>query len=223
MRKVFLDNLPTYEYNGRTNIYDWGKSIGYSIKFIYDDVEGEVKITDYDNLNKKLTIEYLDGDFKIGIKNFKKCKLWAILVNRTNSFKIELFTNFKDDKRDITITDREYRIVERKDGKGQNRKWYKYTCNKCGWTEGWMEEWNLKAGNGCVCCGIRPQVIVQGINDIPTTAPELVKFFQGGYDEAKLYTKGSSQKIKPICPDCGTIKDSYLSINSNLNSIQSKK
>ena len=35
----------------------------------------------------------------------------------------------------------------------------------------------------------------------------MIPYFQGGYDEAKLYTSGSGQKIFPRCPDCGRISD----------------
>lgn len=41
----------------------------------------------------------------------------------------------------------------------------------------------------------------------------MVKYFQGGEDEAEQYTKGSGQKIYPICPDCGKIKNERLGIN----------
>jgi len=35
----------------------------------------------------------------------------------------------------------------------------------------------------------------------------MIPYFQGGCDEAKLYTSGSSKKIYPVCPDCGRVKD----------------
>ena len=35
----------------------------------------------------------------------------------------------------------------------------------------------------------------------------MVKYFQGGIDEARRYTYNSRQKIYPICPDCGRVKD----------------
>ncbi|WP_297419306.1 hypothetical protein [Clostridium sp.] len=41
----------------------------------------------------------------------------------------------------------------------------------------------------------------------------MIKYFQGGYDEAKLYTKCSGQKIYPICPDCGRVKNKPMKIN----------
>jgi hypothetical protein len=52
-----------------------------------------------------------------------------------------------------------------------------------------------------------------GINDIPTTDPWMIPFFQGGKEEASLYTSGSSKRIHPICPDCGRVKKKTLTIS----------
>jgi hypothetical protein len=41
----------------------------------------------------------------------------------------------------------------------------------------------------------------------------MVKFFQDGYDEAKLYSKCSGKAIYPICPDCGEIKNKPVKIS----------
>ena len=50
---------------------------------------------------------------------------------KTIEFKVEIGQIFKDDKRDIVITNREYR--KEKHGKSMvNVKYYKYTCNICG-------------------------------------------------------------------------------------------
>jgi hypothetical protein len=49
------------------------------------------------------------------------------------------------------------------------------------------------------------------------TAPWMVKYFQGGYDEAKLYTCHSNKKIYPICPNCGNIRDKQVSIDKIFN------
>ena len=105
---------------------------------------------------------------------------------------------------------------------------YKYKCNKCGFDCG--EHYNirenkykdellveencfLKQKTGCACCSMSPHIVVEEINDIPTTDPWMIKYFQGGYDEAKKYTKSSSHEIKPICPHCGKIRDKFISIN----------
>jgi len=212
-RKIILDNLPRIKENRNKERIDWRNSIGYTINFIYAEVEGSVYIKQYNNDKRDLVIVYKGEDFHITCDNLAKCAFGKILGLMTKNFKVEIGTRFKDNKRDITITDREYR----KDKRGQNWKWYKYTCNTCNWTEGWVEEGNLQRGDNCSCC--RGLVVIEGINDIPTTAPWLIPYFQGGYNEAKLYTKwgtGNSNNfggyINPVCPDCIRIKDKKIKI-----------
>lgn len=128
----------------------------------------------------------------------------------------EIGQTIRDDKRNIIISNREFRMRKYKNEKSKyekKEKWYKYTCNKCGWTEGWIEEYSLsQQNNGCSCCANR--TVVEGYNDIPTTAPWMIPYFQGGYDEAKLYTKNSGKKVTPICPICKRIKDKPMIISN---------
>lgn len=208
MKKIFLDNLPK---RGNTNQINWKASIGYKVKFIYDDIKGEIEIVDYDG--KYLYIRYQDDKpFKIYYGGLQQCCLGKLLNKITKEFKVEIGQTFKDNKRDLTIIDREYRPIVRENGYIENKKWYKYKCNVCGYDEGWIVEEKLSEGNGCSCC--HGFTIVEGINDIPTTAPWMVKFFQGGYDEAKLYTEVSGQKIYPVCHDCGRIKNKSITIST---------
>ena len=208
MRKVFLDDLP--RKGGNLGKIDWENSAGFKVSFSYDNIEGEVEIIKYEKKSERLFITYNGKEFDINSTGFKNCRIGRILGKRTKEFKIKIGQVFKDDKRDLVITDREYR--DRVDNKGNN-KYYKYTCNVCGWTEGWILEGNLtgKRKHGCSCC--RGFTIVEGINDIPTTAPWMVKYFQGGYDEAKLYTKSCGKKIKPICPSCKNIREKFMTVN----------
>lgn len=209
MRKVFLENLPkiSKEYN-RIN---WKASIGYKVKFIYDDIKDEIEIVNYKN--EYLYIKYLDEEpFKINSNHFKNGNLGKALGKYTFKFKIEINTEFKNDKRDITIINKKYKTRKTKD-KVINEKWYKYHCNKCGY-EGWIAENHLLKGVGCSCCCQPSRAVLVGYNDIPTTVPWMIKYFQGGYDEAKLYTKSSNQPIYPICPDCRRIKDKSMKINN---------
>ena len=55
--------------------------------------------------------------------------------------------------------------------------------------------------------------MVKGINDIPTTAPWMIKYFPGGKDEASNYTRSCSRKFTPICPFCGRLSDTQISPN----------
>ena len=138
---------------------------------------------------------------------------------RSINFLYEVGTIFNDSKRNMVITERKVCFRKRYDKRYNkyytlNDKWYKYTCNTCGWNDGLIVESELKRGGGCACCASR--VVVQGINDIPTTSPWMVKYFQGGEEEAKLYTSSSNKKIYPKCPDCEAISDKPISIN-NIN------
>ena len=209
MRKVFLEDLPRWGIGGKAKVgyIDWSKSKGYKVNGIYDNINFEMEIIDYKE--GYLYIKYLDNPiFKIATSGLKSCKVGSLLEKHTGEFKIKIGQILKDSKRDIIITDKEYR----KDNSRRNFKWYKYTCNICGWTEGWMVESNLIRGSGCSCCkGI---TIVEGINDIPTTDNWMVKYFQGGYDEAKRYSRCSHSNIYPICTDCSRIKDKAMPISS---------
>lgn len=191
------------------------KTIGCIVYFIYEDIEGELEIIDYNSDSTELFIKYENNTNSLNITVFKKGGLGNILKKITSKFKIELGVNLNDGKRDIVIIDREYKkidVVDKLDRKSvTNQKWYKYHCNKCN-AELWILEGNLLKGTGCACCCPNPQSIVEGINDIPTTAPWMVKYFQNGYEEAKLYTKCSNRKIYPICPDCHKIKNKTIKI-----------
>jgi hypothetical protein len=136
VQKVFLENLP----QKGMNLIDWKNSIGYTIKGVYNDISFEFKIKNYQLKGQILTIIYDNKEFNITTCNLIKTKVGKILGKRTSDFKIEIGTNFKDSNRDITITDREYRKEERIDKLGRksvaNIKWYKYTCNVCGFNCG---------------------------------------------------------------------------------------
>lgn len=203
MRKVYLDNLP--KSGSQIN---WRLSIGYIVKFIYDDTEGQIEIINYDKKHHYLFIKYLNYDsFRIHSDSFKKCSLGNLLGYKTSKFRIKIGTIFCDNNRNLIIIDKEYR-----EHKKEKQKWYKYRCNNCGWDKGWIIEAHLLKNIGCgCCCGL---TVVNGINDIPTTAPWMVKYFQMGYQEAKLYTKSSGQKIYPICPECGKVKIKPIKIGT---------
>jgi hypothetical protein len=205
MRKMFLDDLPGYEKENNKGYINWKKSIDYNVKGVYDNINFEVKIISYKM--PYIFIKYLNNPpFKITTSAFIKCHLGKLLGIYTSDFKVNIDTTFKSERRDLIIIDREYR--KRCNTYG-NKKYYKYHCNKDGY-EGWILESNLLKGQNCACC--ENQIVVEGIKDIPTTAPWMIPYFQGGYDEAKKYTKSSSKKIYPICPVCGRVKSTKVII-----------
>lgn len=229
-RKVFLEEL-IKRGNGDATI-NWLKSIGYKVRFTYDDIEGEIEIIDYDTDNRKLLVKYLDNPkTEINTSSFLNCGIANVLGIKTSEFKVQIGQIFKDDKRDIIITSR--KVMLSNNGKCTlNLKMYKYKCNKCGFECGehykdgefkeelWVNESNLLNGVGCSCCCRNPQIVVEDINSIVANEEThwMIKYFKGGYEEAKMYTKSSNQKIYPICPDCGRVKDREMKINTIFNS-----
>lgn len=186
---------------------DWKNSIGCKCKFVYDDIEGEIEIVGYESTDDTyITFKYNDKISKMKSTDLRRCLIGKVLNKRTSEFKVEIGTIFKDNKRNLIITDKKH-----KERGGIIYKYYKYKCLTCGYYEGWIVESSLtSSGTGCSCCS--GDTIVEGINDIPTTAPWMVKYFQGGYKEAKKYTYSSSKTIYPICPDCGRVKNRKTSI-----------
>ena len=69
-------------------------------------------------------------------------------------------------------------------------------------------EWNsdphkLLKKMSCPVC--RNKAVMQGVNDVATTRPDLVKYFKNKEDAYK-YTQGSEAIIDAVCPTCGTYK-----------------
>lgn len=117
-------------------------------------------------------------------------------------FKFEIDTRFKDNKRNITIINREYRI----DKRGIRRKWYQYNCNKCGYSEGWIEESHLNNGEGCPCCSTPIKKVLLGINTIYDTDNYLIAEYGLNKEFAQTHSIGTTKKGRFVCKDCGCVK-----------------
>lgn len=141
-----------------------------------------------------------------------------------NKEKIKIGTKIHNDKHhlvvlDVTTIEKDKLHRSVKKGKEyiynikQKIQQCKIECFKCGY-KGLVRMNTLEYGGGCPCCCNPPKIIVSGINDIPTTDPWMIPFFQGGEKEASQYTSKSNQKIYPICPDCGKISNKMKSIAS---------
>ena len=201
---IDYDSLPKHSSGKNIGKIDWVKSIGMETSFEYKDIKGYIKIVDYIQSKHRLIIEYNNNQIDLYTGNFIQCQFGKLLKQITLDFKCDIGDIFKDDNRDITITSREYRKTKN----GSNRKWYKYTCNKCNYSDGWVEESDLlNQKSGCLCCDNK--VVVKGINDIATTDPWMVKYLVNKED-AYNYTSKSNKRIYVKCPICGNTKSSRL-------------
>lgn len=207
MKKVYTDNLIK-----KGNKINWIASVGKKVKCVYDDLEFEVKIESYDYSSNKINIVYKDNEpFAIGTNNFLKCNLGKCLGLVTSEFKMKIGTRFKDDRRDITIIDSEYRIKHRADGI-YKKKYYKYKCNKCPNVDWILESNLLNNKGGCNVCGCTSPKPLLGYN----TVYDCDKYttLAIGEESAKKVTCGSDKQVKVICPVCGREKHKKLKINS---------
>ena len=139
--------------NKRGNI-DWEKSIGLTLRIMYDYEIYVLKIVGKDD--EYIYLEYNDNIDKLLTMNIRKCAIGKIIGKVTREFKYNIGDVFKDSKRDFVIIDKRYKQRKHANNNNSiiNEKQYKYKCNKCN-NEDWFAEYDLERGYNCnVCCGI---------------------------------------------------------------------
>lgn len=206
---------------------DWEKSVGKIIRFKSLHKNGELQILDTTRYktNTKILVKYENNKkwiFTSELKPKNYCEFLDVCddtssMKRIKVYKYNIGENIVSDKYDFNVLDRfvETKKISRKNLDGTNRvnNSYKYLlkCNRCGYDKLIRKEHEVC--RVCPVCCSSPQIVVQGINDIPTTNPELIKFFPDGYKQASQYTKASNKKINPRCPDCGKVSKKKYQIN----------
>lgn len=200
----------------------WEKCIGLKVPFKCYEIRGNILVINYNKINRQVSIKYNNQqEYTIHTSTFLKCGFIRYVTGRKKTnWAYNIGDHIVDNKRDLIVTDRS---EEKKYKDNKYHRYYKYRCNICGFDcashyksgnlvkELWTPERSLK-NFGCTCC--KNRIAVKGINDIPTTDPWMINFFQGGYDEASKYTAQSGVKIYPVCPDCGRIKDKLMAIQT---------
>jgi DNA-directed RNA polymerase subunit RPC12/RpoP/predicted transcriptional regulator len=198
MRKVFLDNLPhggsRYVSNNRVN---WQKSIGYKIPFIYDNIEGELEIINYDTKRYRLTVLYNGKEFNRSLGDFIDCKLASILGLRLKKHKYQIGEKLSVRSGYIKIID----YIDIKNGKKGFTRGYTYYCLNCNYQNN-ISEGHLKEGIGCPVCA--NQVVKIGVNDMWTTNQELAKLLNDSKDGYK-FMQNSNLKTDWKCAECENI------------------
>ena len=195
-KQIFLDVLPKCTKWVNKGSIDWKNSIGYTVHFIYDDIEGDIKIIKYiKNKHASLLIEYDNSKYEIKCEYLKDCRLGYILGKITKDFRIDIGQVIKDDKRDMTIINRKYKLNKN----NQRLRYYNYICNKCNFN-GWIEEHKLICDcNGCSACH---GLSVNYKNCLINSNPNIKKYLINEEDGYNV-TYGSERKIACKCPICG--------------------
>lgn len=195
IKKVFTEGLPK---KGKTNKTDWLKSNMHEVNFIYNNIEGQLKIVDVKREKNKtiLGIKYLDNEvYYMSVGHFMNARLGEILGTNTKRH----YYNVGD----IIETNTGKIKIKKQIRKRKNNKWYIYECLECGWDNGQADEYNLKKKQGCGCCSNKVSVL--GINTVWDTDSWMIPYFINSED-AKTHTFGSNDKGLLHCPVCKTPK-----------------
>ena len=212
MRKVFLDDLPKKlgrGINKNKECIDWSNSIGFKVKFIYDDIEGELEIVKFNKEKYKLNVKYNNDIFLISTTEFINCKLGEIVG--------KFIINYRYNIGDIIETKTgEIKILEQIRINNKNNhsvKAYKYKCLIDGNIDQLIES-NMINGVGCnVCTGTK---VLKGYNDLWTTHPHIAKHLK--YSEiGHEISHGSNKSEIFICLDCGYEKEYRINDLTNYN------
>ena len=190
-------------YTNNVGAINWGQTVGNLIDVYYNNERKVIKIISYDYSRQVLHILY-DGEYYEANADFLKNGRIKQILKKESVFIYNINDVLKDERRNLTIIDRFY----------YRTKLYKVKCNICGYEKVVSEtELNsIKHTYSCACCNHK--VVAQGTNDIPTTDPWMIPYFQGGYEEARLYTNGSSAKLLFKCPFCGKLSKTPRTITS---------
>ena len=205
---VCLDNIPQ-----KAGKLIWSESVGKTVSFKYNGLIGNLKINDYIiktiNNRKKyfLSIEYQGNEIgQVQTDSFVKGRIGKLIKPYINNWDYKIGQVVCDKKRNISI-------INRKLNQRTGVQLYQIKCNICGFdgfsfysgrigsyqNEYWTDKFRLDSGYGCPCCS--GDIVVEGINDINTTAPWMSEFFVNKED-CKMHTYNSNKKIKMRCPYC---------------------
>lgn len=203
IREVYLENLPKWETGGNKGKVNWLKSIGNKVEFLYDDIEGNIEIINYNKQKQAVLVKYKDNTLHIKTSHFKK----GAIGNLLGLINHEYFYNRGDI---VKVSTGEIEILEQisiKDSKNYNVRGYKYKCLKEGYI-GEIDEYDLKNKNGCSVCSNR--TIIKGLNDVATTHPHLLSYFVN-IEDAYNNSYGSTKQLYMKCPNCNYKKQFNIS------------
>ena len=185
-------------------------SVGYKISYQSTIGNGEIELLDYNINDKQVFIKCNNKTGWIRTSALKNgeclAKIYLNVPNIVQLHNVGDIIESKKIKYPIKIT----AVGIRKEKDKNETVVYQVMCKNCK-NISWSTQQRLTEFY-CRYCSERAKPL--DICNITITHPWAVKYFQGGIDEAKQYTHGSSVKINPICPYCGKIKKTALSICS---------
>ena len=194
---IDLTHLPK-QNNGKII---WGKCVGLSIPFVYGTVSGIIEILDYKN-NNEILFGYNGKQSWKSSTTITGKSIGGIIGKFNRDFLYNIGDIIQTNHSSLKVLDR--RVKKRKE--------YYLKCLTCG-DESWKTERAVITYKEYLCGVCAGNKLLVGYNDIATTDPWMIQFFQGREKEARQYTKSSNKRIYPICPDCGRIKNKSIVVS----------
>lgn len=192
MRKVFLDKLPIWKKGKNKGGINWRESIGYKVRFQYDDINGELEIVDYEK--NTVTIKYINDTKLIHTGKLKECKISDLIGKRKKQKQSE---SLKEKYLLGDIISGKLKIIG--EIVKNSRRHLCYECLHCGNIDEILPS-NLNKNQGCnVCAGKK---VLNGFNDLWTTRQDVAKFLKFPEHGHKVLS-GSSKEDIFKCPECG--------------------
>lgn len=214
-KKIYLEDFPRYATGEFAGCINWQGLDNNEIRFEYENISDTFIAKRFDKSKEKILIEYKGKEIWCYRSTIKRNNVGRIIGTIQSDYRYSIGENYITEDVNFTIVDR------KRDNK---KKVYKYICNNCGFDsrrqtyykgdpiDYWVAETNLTLGITCPCCGKKNTYSQEGINDITTTDPWMIPYFQGGYDEARRYLSGSTIKKNFICPECNKVKNKQIRI-----------
>lgn len=200
--KIVVDQSVFPRKNGK--YIDWEKCMGLYVPFVCNDsIHGKLHIIDFDKDDHNKFIVEFNGMKKSLNKHLIKYGEFIDLVINAELkqlYKLGEIVEIKKYPYKLKIVNYG---VQTKNGKESII--YTCICPKCDHIFK-KEQYQFKE-HGCPNCFLEE-------NNITKTAPWMIPYFPGGYEEARNYTKSSTHSIFPICPDCGKQGNKPIKISS---------
>ena len=142
-RWIDLSGLP--RLNGSSRKINWRASIGYSVPFKYNSIDGHINIVKYDRNNHSTCVyitinKFVDEPRKITIKTLKECYLEHLIGNRIVVCNPEMmkYLRNQDDGYRYSVGSDEYIDI---------------CCPICGFIRQIRTSQLIRCGFSCSCCG----------------------------------------------------------------------
>lgn len=173
------------------------------MNFRYNDISGKLFIKNIDPLNnKRMIVEFNGRSSSINKNNILSGIFLNLIINPKLIQQYSIGDVIKTKRSPFKLKIINYGV---RTNNGKEEIIYTCMCLNCG--KIFQRSQNVLKEHGC------PYRCLS-VENITQSAPWMISYFQGGYDEAKMYTKTSKEKICPKCPICGRIQETPIRIST---------